>query len=145
MTLSTKKQKKWFDALKPYEDLYEDIYALLVEENVSYLEKFNISREESSYLAVFLVQTYGHYKDFQTYLKVNISKFSLEKYLCEHLKNQFLVWTNDKNTSAQTDLESRTHDLESMDLNTSVLKLLAINSEYCPFCIFDFTEHFKAV
>ena len=107
---------------------------------MSYLEGFNISREESSYLALFLVQTYGHYKDFQTFLKVNISKFSLEKYLCDHLKNQFLVWVNDKKTSTEIDLESGPADLDSMDLHIdgvavdiSVLKLLAINSEYCPF------------
>ena len=118
---------KWFDAIQPYKDLYEDIYESLVEENMSYLEKFNIQKQEARNLAEFLTKKYGHHEDFKNYLIVNKSQFKLGHYMCNHMKLQIQLWDKEMST------EMESGPLFSSDqLRISSQKLLAINSKYLP-------------
>ena len=135
-TLVRNKQLKTkFRGLGPYKNLITDVYDLMAKNTTDFLLAHNIIGSEANLLSLFIIQNYGNYLDFQSYLIVNKRYFDLQSYLCNYLGNQIKNWydnytqgSNYKNIS--NDVSNITSDavLDNF-LSKLAHKLLAINGK----------------
>ena len=132
--IRNKQLKTKFRGLGPYKDLLTDVYDLMAKNTTDFLQAHNIIGSEANLLSLFIIQNYGNYLDFQSYLIVNKRYFDLQSYLCNYLGNQIKNWydnytqgSNYKNIS--NDVSNITDDAVDNFLSKLAHKLLAINGK----------------
>ena len=133
--IRNKQLKTKFGGLGPYKNLISDVYDLMAQNTLDFLQAHNITGSEANLLTLFIHQNYGNYQDFQSYLIVNKNLFDLQSYVCNFLGNQIQNWYD--NYTKGTNYIDITNDVSNISGNANLInflyelaqKLLAINGK----------------